>query len=109
MCQENVFDDILERKKAFLDSKIKTLKKSKNRDFFFIKNLKFFHVFIFGKKSQQNVFHDILERKKAFLDSAKIMCLAIIIIERKKAFLDSKIRKLKKSKNHGFGQRKGHD
>ena len=65
ICQENVFDDILERKKAFLDSKIKTLKKSKNRD------LKFFHVFIFGKKSQQNVFHDILERKKAFLDSAK--------------------------------------
>ena len=71
ICQENVFDDILERKKAFLDSKIKTLKKSKNQDFFFIKNLKFFHVFIFGKKSQQNVFHDILERKKAFLDSAK--------------------------------------
>ena len=30
-----------------------------------IKNLKFFHVFIFGKISQQNVFDDILERKKS--------------------------------------------
>ena len=31
--QENVFEDILERKKAFSDSKIRKLKKSKNRDF----------------------------------------------------------------------------
>ena len=31
--QENLFDDTLERKKAFLDSKIKKLKKSKNQDF----------------------------------------------------------------------------
>ena len=28
--QENVFDDVLERKKTFLDSKITKLKKSKN-------------------------------------------------------------------------------
>ena len=34
-----------------------------------VKNLKAFHVFIFGKINQQNVFDDILERKKAFLDS----------------------------------------
>ena len=59
-----------------------------------IKDLKFFHVFIFGKIRQENVFEDILERKKAFLDS--------------------KIKKLKKSKNqdfskgvlHGFGKKK---
>ena len=31
--QENVFDNILERRKAFLDSKIKQVKKSKNQDF----------------------------------------------------------------------------
>ena len=32
--QENVFEDILgKKKKAFLDSKIRKLKKSKNRDF----------------------------------------------------------------------------
>ena len=57
-----------------------------------VKNLKFFHVFIFGKIRQENAFDDILERKKAFLDS--------------------KIKKLKKSKNqdfskgvlHGFGK-----
>ena len=30
----NVFDDILERKKAFLDSRIRKLKKSKNQDFY---------------------------------------------------------------------------
>ena len=33
ICQENVFDGILDRKKAFLDSKIKMIKKSKNQDF----------------------------------------------------------------------------
>ena len=31
--QEKVFEDILGRKKAFSDSKIRKLKKSKNRDF----------------------------------------------------------------------------
>ena len=31
--QENMFEDILGRKKAFSDSKIRKLKKSKNRDF----------------------------------------------------------------------------
>ena len=54
-----------------------------------VKNLKFFHVFIFGKIRQENVFDNILETKKAYLDS--------------------KIKTLKKLKNHGFGQRKGHD
>ena len=32
-----------------------------------IKNLKIFHLLIFGKISKQNVFDDILERKKVFL------------------------------------------
>ena len=36
-----------------------------------VKNLKFFHVFIFGKIRQENVFDNILERKKAFLDYKK--------------------------------------
>ena len=31
--QEDVFEDILGRKKAFSDSKIRKLKKSKNQDF----------------------------------------------------------------------------
>ena len=31
--EKNVFEDILERQKAFSDSKIRKLKKSKNRDF----------------------------------------------------------------------------
>ena len=51
-----------------------------------INNLKFFHVFIFGKIRQENVFDNILERKKVFLDS--------------------KIKKLKKSNlESGFFQR----
>ena len=49
-----------------------------------VKNLKIFHVFIFGKIKQENVCEDILGRKKAFLDS--------------------KIRKLKKSKNWDFSK-----
>ena len=31
-----------------------------------IKNLKIFHLFIFGKIREENVFDDILEMKKAF-------------------------------------------
>ena len=37
-----------------------------------VKNLKFFHLFIFGKIREENVFDDILERKKAFLDYKKV-------------------------------------
>ena len=54
-----------------------------------VQNLTFFNVFIFAEIRQENVFDNILETKKAYLDS--------------------KIKTLKKLKNHGFGQRKGHD
>ena len=58
-----------------------------------VKNLKIFHLFLFGKISYRNAFDDILERKKVFLTI--------------------KSRKLKKSKIgifpkglvHGFGQK----
>ena len=69
MREENVFDDILERKKAFLDYKKEKVKKVKNWDF--SKGVspwfwsKIFHLFIFGKMREENVFDDILERKKA--------------------------------------------
>ena len=33
-----------------------------------LKNLKFFHLFIWGKKSPENASHVILQRKNAFLD-----------------------------------------
>ena len=36
-----------------------------------VKNLKIFHLFIFGKIREESVFDDILERKKAFLDYKK--------------------------------------
>ena len=48
----------------------------------FVKNLQFFHVFIFHKISQQNVFDVILESKKTII----------------------KNRKLKKSKNQDFSK-----
>ena len=50
----------------------------------FVKNLKFFHVFMFGKIRQENLFDNILEGKKVFLDS--------------------KIKKLKKYKNRDFSK-----
>ena len=69
-----MFDDILGKKKAFLDFKIRKLKKYKNQHFSkgllhgFGKKMELFHPFIFGNKnSQQNVFDNILERKKVFL------------------------------------------
>ena len=72
--QENVFYDILERKKAFLGYKNKKLKKSKNWHFskgvnpwFWSKNRHFSNLFLLGYKSQEDVFYDILEKKNAFL------------------------------------------
>ena len=69
-----MFDDILERKKTFLDYKNQKVKTVENWDFSKVHGvgqIKFFHLFNFGKISQQNVFDDILERKKAFLNYKK--------------------------------------
>ena len=72
--QENVFYDIVERKKNFLGYKNKKIKKSKNWPFskvvnpwFWSKNGHFYNCFFLGNTSQENVFYDILERKNAFL------------------------------------------
>ena len=35
----------------------------------FVKNFKFFHLFIFGKIRHENLFDDTLEKKKSILDS----------------------------------------
>ena len=83
-----MFDHLVDRKKVFKTIKMESKKKKlKNwyfskgiRSMVFVKNLKFFHHFIFGKISQQKVFDDILEGKKAFLYS-----------------------KMKKSKSHRIG------
>ena len=71
--QENVFDDILERKNAFLSYKNKKLKKSKNWHFskgvnpwYWSKNSHFSNFCFSGNIGQENVFYDILERKNAF-------------------------------------------
>ena len=74
IAQKNVFYDILERKKAFLVYKNKSLKKSKNWHFSkglvqgFGPKLAIFPVrFFLSNIPQENVFCDILERKNAFL------------------------------------------
>ena len=66
--QENVFYDILERKKGILGYKKKKFKQSKNWHFsklFWSKNGHFSN-FCLGNIGQENVFYDILERKNAF-------------------------------------------
>ena len=72
--QENILNDILERKNAFQGYKNKKLKKSKICHFskglnpwFSSKNGHFSNFFVFGNIVQENVFYDILEGKNAFL------------------------------------------
>ena len=72
--QENVFNDILERKNALLGYKNKKLKKSKKWHFskgfnpwFWSKNDHFFKFSFLGNLNQENVFYNILERKNFFL------------------------------------------
>ena len=72
--QENVFDDILEPKNAFLGYKNKKFKKSKNGHFskginpwFWSKNGHFSNFFFLGNIGEENVFDDILKPKNAFL------------------------------------------
>ena len=72
--QENIFQDILEGKNAYLGSKIKQFKTSKNWHFsrgvhpwFWSKNGHFSTFFFFGNIGKENVFSDILEGKNAFL------------------------------------------
>ena len=98
--QENVFYDILERKNAFLGSKNKKVKKSKNWDFskgvsswFSSKNCNFSN-FFWGNIGQKNVFYDILELKKR--------------LSRLKKTTSSKSQKIEifpKALTHGFGQK----
>ena len=71
--QENVFYDILNRKKAFLGYRNKKFKKSRTWHFsrgvnpwFWSKNGHFFQVFFLGFIGQENVFYDIVEQKKGF-------------------------------------------
>ena len=73
--QENVFYDILERKKAFLGYKNKKFEKSKSWHFSkwvnpwcLSKNGLFLDFLFLGIIGQENVFYDILERKNVFLE-----------------------------------------
>ena len=72
--QENVFDDILGPKNAFLGYKNKKFKKSKNSHSVpkglthgFDPKIAIFLPLFLGNIGQENVFYDILERKNAFL------------------------------------------
>ena len=70
-----MFNDILERKNAFLGYKNKKFKKSKNchyskwvNPWFLYKNGHFSNFFFLGNIGQENIFYDILEQKNALLD-----------------------------------------
>ena len=67
--QKNVFDDILERKIAFLHYENRKLKKLKNFHFSKAVSPRFwskFEIYIYlVKMYQKSVFDDILERKKS--------------------------------------------
>ena len=72
--QEDVFYDILARKKAFLSYIKKKFKKAKNSHFskgvngwFWCKNSDFSNFVFLGNIGEENVFYDILERKNGFL------------------------------------------
>ena len=73
--QENVFDDILERKNVFLGYKNKNFKKSKNRLFSkglvhcFGQKVKMLPCFCFSQIKAKNMFDNILETKKCFQDN----------------------------------------
>ena len=74
MSQENILNDILERKNAFLGYKNKMFKKSKNWHFsegvnpwFRSKNGHFSNFFFLGNIGQEKSLNDILERRNAFL------------------------------------------
>ena len=87
--EENVFHEILEQNKAFLEYKNKKFKKTKNWHFlkgvnpwFWSKNGHFSNFYFLGNLSQENVFYAILERRNGLLGY--------------------KIKKFKKSKNRHF-------
>ena len=72
--QENVFNNILERKKRLSSLSKEKVKKVEKLTFFqgvnpwfWSKNGHFSIFFFLGNIEQENVFYDILERKKAFL------------------------------------------
>ena len=72
--EENILNDILQRKNAFLGYKNKMFKKSKTWHFskgvnrwFWSKNRPFFELFFVGNIGQENILYDILERENAFL------------------------------------------
>ena len=71
---QNVFDDILKRKNAYLDYKNKKCKSRENEIFSkrlthtFGPGMAIFQLFILGNIGHQNLFYDTLERKSAFLD-----------------------------------------
>ena len=96
--QENVFNNILEIKNAFLRYKNKETKKSKNQHFsqevnpwFWSKNGHFFKFFFLRNLGQKNVFNDILEKKTPFQ--------AIKTRSRKSRKIDI----FPKTLTHGFG------
>ena len=100
--EENIFNDILERKNAFLGYKDKKFKKSKNWHFskgvdpwFWSKNGQFSNISL-SNIGQENILNDILHRKHGFLGY------------KKKKFKNSKNWNFSKEVNPLFWSKNGH-
>ena len=101
--QENIVNDILERKNAFLGYKKKKFKKPWNWHFskgvnpwFWSINARFSNFIFLGNIGQENIVNDILERKKAFLGY------------KNKKFKQSKNWHISKGLNPWFWSKNGH-
>ena len=101
ICQENIFNDILERKNSFLgfinkkfaNQKIWHFSKRVN-PWFWSKNGQSSNFLFFGNIGQENIFNDILERKNAFLG-----------YKTKKVQKVAKLRFFKNGLTHGFDRK----
>ena len=101
--QENVFNDIPERKNAFLGFKNKKFNNSKTWHFskgvnpwFSSQNSHFSNFDFLANTGQENVFYDIVERKNVFLDY------------KNKKFINSKYWHFFKGVNQWFWTKNGH-
>ena len=100
--QENILNDILERKNAFLGYKKKKFKKSKIYSFprrlthGFGPKMVIFSTFLVGNTGHKNILTDIVERKSAFLGC------------KNKMFKMSNNRQFSKGVNPWFRSKNGH-
>ena len=115
--QQNVFDVILESKKAFLDYKKQKVKKVEKSGFFqikglvhgFVKKFEFFFIFLLQPKQGRKMFLSILQKGKRRFQTLKsqkfgIFPKGLVHGFGQKRYKTIKHRKVKKSNNWDFSK-----